>query len=1659
MANILTHLTNGAIYFDDGTAGSSSIPALTGNAVSLNHDGSAGLNIVSKNTTSTDRFTIDGDSGRLFSVNDSLTGTIFSVNDASGLPIVEVESTSSEDTVTIGTYNTNALVVKGNLVGIGTSSPATNLHVAGAAPTLLVQSTSGGSATLEIGRTADTEAKIVAGDIAAGDLNFYTNGTAALKILSNQNATFTGDVAVSGNLTAPTAGSGENSTKVATTAYVKGQNYITGSGIPTLSGSNSFTNSYNEFGNGTGSVSNDGSWNARLNLAGSSHARLDVKSISDGIISTVYAHTGHAAGRFGTISNHKIEFITSGSTKATLNTDSTFYLGSDRVFADNYHPNADRLTSGRVITLGGDLSGSAEFTGAADITITAAVSNNSHTHTIANITSLQSSLDAKAALASPALTGNPTAPTQSANNNSTRIATTAYVQTEIADLIGGAPGALDTLNELAAAINDDASYASTITTALAGKLSTSGKAADSNLLDGIDSSAFLRSNANDDFSGTLNYTPDTGTILSVDGQAVIQRMTANGALTIGHDDAVIIAGGDTSGTLNSNINNATETVFVGAEGGFVAYAFPSNNTAWSNRKELNWNGTALTLLGNTVWHEGNDGSGSGLDADKLDGLELHTGRNNVANRVVRTDANGYIQAGWINTTSGDSGTTTISRIYASHDGYIRYYTPANFGAQIGSHISYNDLTNKPTIPSAYSLPAASSSTRGGVKIGYSENGKNYPVEVSSEKMYVNVPWTDTNTDTNTTYSAGTGLSLSGTTFSITDTISSSASNNTIVKRHSSGYIFANYFNTTPNTVSSGITQICVETGNDGYIRHGTAAAVRSFINVENGATADQSASEILTAIKTVDGSGSGLDADLLDGQHGSHYLNASNLSSGTVPVTIMNKVLPTSGNYVWSESTTAGNYTTGLQTSFVRSSDGWPSYGSVLHVGARGGTDAGGDFQIYCGHGSGSGGNYLRVRNADNNASPSDSWTSWRTIWDSGNDGSGSGLDADLLDGQHGSYYRNASNLNAGTVAAARLSTATTQASSENSTKIATTAYVKNQGYLTTTGKAADSDKLDGVNSSSFARSDAADTFTQRMRFDNCNTNNHDNIATSTGSQGGLEVYNNGAGNDAFMAFHSGGDFACYFGLDADSNKLSVGGWSMGAAKYEIYHSGNKPSLATLGYTGASNANNYSLPAGSSSTRGGFKIGYSENGKNYPVEVSSEKMYVNVPWSDTNTNTTYSAGTGISLSGTTFSLTDTASKLSLSGGTMTGNTVVNNFGLGNVGLYSATKYQGVWAMGTSYMLPSSGGNTGSLYGLCWTHTNIGGQSKSGLSHQLLVCHNGTTKTAIGTGIWTDGTITTTGHGTSANWNTAYGWGNHASAGYTTNTGDITNVNVGVGLDGGGSSGSVTINLSLDEITLGLGLDATATGLSLDLSELTDMTASVNTSQDELILLDNGAERRKRFSEIFGSNAYNSTTIPTNTNQLTNGSNFISRSSGYGVAIGASYQSNTPPSNGMIIQGNVGIGTTSVSGYYALQVNGNIQGSYKSFVIDHPTKENKQLAHACLEGPEIGVYFRGKSTSDTIVVADYWDSLVDIDTMTVDLTAIGPGQDLFVSSIKENGDVVVGTNTDEPLNYYYVVYGERKDINKLDVEFEIEENNDEEESIAESPVNADTDSVE
>ncbi len=96
--------------------------------------------------------------------------------------------------------------------------------------------------------------------------------------------------------------------------------------------------------------------------------------------------------------------------------------------------------------------------------------------------------------------------------------------------------------------------------------------------------------------------------------------------------------------------------------------------------------------------------------------------------------------------------------------------------------------------------------------------------------------------------------------------------------------------------------------------------------------------------------------------------------------------------------------------------------------------------------------------------------------------------------------------------------------------------------------------------------------------------------------------------------------------------------------------------------------------------------------------------------------------------------------------------VASNYGHGVFGVYSASKYQHVWSMGTAYKGPVDGtstGNIGNLYGLAWSYNpdyNAVGnnaQSKVGLGHQLLLANNGTTRTALGTGIWTQGHVTLT----------------------------------------------------------------------------------------------------------------------------------------------------------------------------------------------------------------------------------------------------------------------------------------------------------------------------
>jgi hypothetical protein len=114
----------------------------------------------------------------------------------------------------------------------------------------------------------------------------------------------------------------------------------------------------------------------------------------------------------------------------------------------------------------------------------------------------------------------------------------------------------------------------------------------------------------------------------------------------------------------------------------------------------------------------------------------------------------------------------------------------------------------------------------------------------------------------------------------------------------------------------------------------------------------------------------------------------------------------------------------------------------------------------------------------------------------------------------------------------------------------------------------------------------------------------------------------------------------------------------------------------------------------------------------------------------------------------------------------------------------------------------------------------------------------------------------------------------------------------------------------------------------------------------------------------------------------------------------------------------------------VDITGALTATTKSFDIEHPSKKGMRLHHGVVEGPEHSVYVRGKSKEKVILLPDYWVDLIHEDTITVQLTAIGSGQDLYVEDIKDNKVYVNGDN------YFYYVQAERKDIDRFEVEYEV-----------------------
>ena len=130
--------------------------------------------------------------------------------------------------------------------------------------------------------------------------------------------------------------------------------------------------------------------------------------------------------------------------------------------------------------------------------------------------------------------------------------------------------------------------------------------------------------------------------------------------------------------------------------------------------------------------------------------------------------------------------------------------------------------------------------------------------------------------------------------------------------------------------------------------------------------------------------------------------------------------------------------------------------------------------------------------------------------------------------------------------------------------------------------------------------------------------------------------------------------------------------------------------------------------------------------------------------------------------------------------------------------------------------------------------------------------------------------------------------------------------------------------------------------------------------------------------------------------------------------------------------NVGTGDVNVTASDFV-ISGALAATTKSFDIEHPTKEGMRLHHGSLEGPEHGVYIRGRLEGNEIDLPDYWLGLVDEDTITVQLTPNRGFQQIYVEDISDN-KVYVGTQSDKPIDCFYFIQAERKDVDKMEVEY-------------------------
>jgi len=535
-----------------------------------------------------------------------------------------------------------------------------------------------------------------------------------------------------------------------------------------------------------------------------------------------------------------------------------------------------------------------------------------------------------------------TATTQSAGNNSTKIATTAYADTAISNLVDSSPSALNTLNELAAALGDDANFSTTVTNSIATKLPLAGGTLDGDVrFNGANSSNYLFWDKSEDALTLVNGTI-TATTFSGSGASLTSLNASN--ISSGTIAAVLVPtlNQNTTGSAGSCTGNAATSTALATARTIAGVSFDgtanislNNNAITNGAGYITSSGTAAACSGNAATADHADVSDavdvSGVTTNADLQITFSTGGAGAGKYVAVDSTSSKF------TYNPSSNTLKVDNITASLTGNAS----GSSGSCTGNAATATALATARTI--------AGVSFDGSANISLNNNA------ITNGAGYI------------TSADGGNATTLDGYDSTTAATV------NTVAVRDSGGQLYCTYLNSTSGDRSS-TKPTRFHASDDTFLRYYDGNYMRMWLG-QSYKTANYARKDSTT------------DA--------SYWVGAA--TYGTVA---LNDCFG-KGNVFWDTWSNPSGQPSGTSH--------WTGF-NCLHYTNRGndGTSNGGAYgwQMTMGAGNAS---LLYVRGewtSNNLGTPT-----WYKVWNEANDGSGSGLDSDLLDGQHGSYYSNYNNL------------------------------------------------------------------------------------------------------------------------------------------------------------------------------------------------------------------------------------------------------------------------------------------------------------------------------------------------------------------------------------------------------------------------------------------------------------------------------------------------------------------------------------------------------------------------------------------------------------------------------------------------------------------------